>query len=240
MNINYKETQYNFLENPAVSSRDPRSPRVLSAQLTLSAENLVIFTIASIMVVIFFFSLGVERGRKVVLSDVKSTDSAVPKAVPAAPDKDDLTDAQSPVQAPEAKKNVFSAFLASWSGKGKAAVTAATDVADNADPSAGTKSVKVVQAAVVSDKITKPVDEATDASVPPSGSYTIQIGSYKTQKSAQREAQNLKQKGYRDVYVLPKGSFLIVCVGSFSTKSDAGAFTRQLKSRYQDTYVRRL
>jgi cell division protein FtsN len=72
------------------------------------------------------------------------------------------------------------------------------------------------------------------------GAYTIQVASYKGIKSAQREADKLKQKGFDNVYVLPKGTYTIVCVGSFRNKEDASGIKRQLNNRYQGSVVRRL
>ena len=246
MNINYRETQYNFLDNSAMSSRDPRSPRVLSAQLVLSVENLVIFSIVSIMVVIFFFSLGVERGKKVVLSEVNNQVSAVAKPARTAPEEDLLADDNSTVPQAVTKANFFQTLMASWKAKNDSSVKVAPsdDVAKDKSVATETSPLNVAPAVLTKDKPLKATPAATIAvtatATPSSGSYTVQVATYKSQKSAQHEAQNLKQKGYREVYVLPKGSFVIVCVGSFPTKSDASTFTRQLKNRYQDTVVRRL
>lgn len=239
MNINYRETQYNFLENASQSSHDPHGPRVLSAQLVLSAENLVIFTIVSIMLMLFCFSLGVERGKKVALFDVKVADSVPAKAVQTAPEKEAVADEIDGTPAGEAKKDIFQAFLASFGGKGKAVSPDAQPLVDQA--AIEVRPVKEAQASISREKSPKSVLAETPVAQPgTSGSYTVQVASYKSEKFAQKEAQNLKQKGYREVYVVPKGSFVIVCVGNFTTKSDASTFTHQLKSRYQDTLVRRL
>jgi phosphoheptose isomerase len=68
----------------------------------------------------------------------------------------------------------------------------------------------------------------------------VQVASYKSEKSAQREVDALRQKGFKEVYALTKGKYVIVCVGKFDSKTGARLFTEKLKSRYQDTSVRSL
>ena len=79
------------------------------------------------------------------------------------------------------------------------------------------------------------------ASVPqlmPRG-FTIQVASYKSEKYAAKEANNIKQKDM-DIFVLPKGSHQILCVGKFEKKEDALALLSRLKGRYKDCLIRRL
>lgn len=63
MNINYKEVQSELFPVNSASLDDMRKPPFLLASLTLSIESLVIFSILAIMIALFSFSLGVERGR---------------------------------------------------------------------------------------------------------------------------------------------------------------------------------
>lgn len=69
--------------------------------------------------------------------------------------------------------------------------------------------------------------------------YTIQVASFTNRTSAQKEASRLKTKGM-SVVVLPKGKYLIVCVGSFNKKEEAQSTLSKLKKNYQDCIVRRL
>lgn len=69
--------------------------------------------------------------------------------------------------------------------------------------------------------------------------YTIQVASYRTKKLAQKEAKDLTRGGFQ-VLVLPKGQFVVVCVGSFSDKKAAEVFLPKLKNKYNSSYVRRL
>jgi hypothetical protein len=65
MNINYKQPQFELFPANSATLEDINKPRFLLANLTLSLESLVIFTILGIMVALFSFSLGVERGKHV-------------------------------------------------------------------------------------------------------------------------------------------------------------------------------
>ena len=70
--------------------------------------------------------------------------------------------------------------------------------------------------------------------------FTIQVASFKLRKNAQKEADRLKSNGHEDAFVLPKGSYTIVCVGKFSQRAEAKKFSSKLPSRYDDSLIRRL
>jgi len=72
-----------------------------------------------------------------------------------------------------------------------------------------------------------------------SENYTVQIASYKTFGHAQDEVTALKKRGLSS-FVLSKGKFSIVCVGSFPKQESARPLLVQLKKRYRDCYIRRL
>jgi cell division septation protein DedD len=63
MNINYKEPQFELFPANSATLEDINKPKFLLATLTLSTENLVILVILAIMIGLFSFSIGVERGR---------------------------------------------------------------------------------------------------------------------------------------------------------------------------------
>ncbi len=63
MNINYKQPQFELFPANSATLEDINKPKFLLANLTLSIESLVIFTILGIMVALFSFSLGAERGK---------------------------------------------------------------------------------------------------------------------------------------------------------------------------------
>ena len=65
MNINYKQPQFELFPANSATLEDINKPKFLLANLTLSVESLVIFAILGIMVALFSFSLGVERGKHI-------------------------------------------------------------------------------------------------------------------------------------------------------------------------------
>ncbi len=69
--------------------------------------------------------------------------------------------------------------------------------------------------------------------------YTIQLVTFQNNRLAQKEADTLRKKGFKPL-VIPKGSYTIVCVGSFSSKDTARSLLSDLKKRYQDCFIRRL
>ncbi len=209
MNINYKESQVDFLSLSEGRSDDAIRPRYMAARISLSLENLVILAIAAIMFLIFSFALGIERGKRTT----------------------------STVSYP-----IASGFVpASVKEADPAVVGSVIGVADEAPRGkAQTSSSRVINKVVVPPVEVKKSPVETGASGVTGGAYTLQVASYKNTQPAQREADKLKQKGFRDVYVLPKGAYVIVCVGNFTRKEDASSVKRQLKNRYQDFVIRRL
>ncbi|TBR16023.1 SPOR domain-containing protein [bacterium] len=69
--------------------------------------------------------------------------------------------------------------------------------------------------------------------------YTIQLVTFQSSRLAQKEVEALRKKGLKPL-AIPKGSYVIVCVGSFSSKDTARSLLPDLKKRYQDCFIRRL
>jgi cell division septation protein DedD len=189
MNINYKETQIDFLTQDPGKRALPAAPRYMDARVSLSSENLVICAIVAIMVVIFSFAMGIERGKSIVA--VKAGKPSTENEVVAA------QKTQEPRQAP-------------------------------------------AQGAAVKVSPRPAVEKKNTPDVAGSGAYTLQLASYKSMQPAQREAEQLKKKGFQDVFVLAKGAYTILCVGKFQDKAGATGMKKQLPARYQDPYIRRL
>jgi len=91
-----------------------------------------------------------------------------------------------------------------------------------------------VQQAII--KKEEPIKEAIPVKTQ---SFTIQLASYKTKTSAQKGAEILKKRGLSPV-VLPKGNYIILCVGNFSTKETAKPLVTELQKQYKGCYIRRL
>ena len=69
--------------------------------------------------------------------------------------------------------------------------------------------------------------------------FTIQVASFQTKNSAQKEIGVLRKKGLNTL-VLSKSGYTIVCVGNFSNKEKATSLLSQLRKQYRDCFIRRL
>jgi cell division septation protein DedD len=230
MNINYKEAQFEFFPNAVTSADETSRPHFLTARLTLSVENLVILTIVSIMVILFAFSLGVERGKGFALQaqDKQVSDENIVR-------DDDKSVADMMVSSKGDKMAAEAKATSSKQDKMKAGLS--TPVQKPQDKGLMTKIL-----AVNPDNKKPAKTTAVLASMPKSsGGYTVQVASYKSANGAQKEAASLKQKGYSDIFIVSKGKYVILCIGSFQKKEEADVFgQKKLKSRYQDLRVRSL
>ena len=56
---------------------------------------------------------------------------------------------------------------------------------------------------------------------------------------ALEEVDSLKKKGH-DPFLIQKGKYVALCVGRFATKEEATILSKNLKSRYNDCFIRKL
>ena len=97
----------------------------------------------------------------------------------------------------------------------------------------------VVVAKQAENFVEKRVTESSILKGLPENFYTVQVASFKTRKYAEKEALNLKKKGY-EIFIVQKGSYLVVCAGKFFEHDEAEGFSTKLKNKYKDCLVRRL
>lgn len=71
------------------------------------------------------------------------------------------------------------------------------------------------------------------------GLFTIQLASYKSRLSAQKEAEALKKKGFTAL-IFPKGGYTVLCVGRYNTKESAQAYLAELNKKYKGCFIRRI
>jgi cell division septation protein DedD len=212
VNINYKQPQFELFPGNSSNDNDPARPKYLLANLTLSIENLVVLSILGIMVAVFAYSLGVERGKHVMAMEFKST--ALAASTAAIPVVAGHPSATTPVAATAVRQTVPATA-------GQAVTTVA--------PAANKPAVTVAVPAVVAQK---PAQAAT-----PAFKYTIQVASYAGEKVAQRAASDLNKNGF-ETFVMQKGKYVILCVGKFNQKNEAMSVISKLKSKYKDALVR--
>jgi len=85
MNINYRQPQFELFPKDVPGHDDVNKPKLLLANLTLSMESLVILTILGIMLALFSFSLGVERGKHLAAQALDERVSAAWNLAPRKP-----------------------------------------------------------------------------------------------------------------------------------------------------------
>jgi len=205
MNINYRQSQFELFPQTLANYEKANRPAYLFSSLTLSLENIIIVAIILIMAVLFSFSLGVEKGKKIVTNPNGSPHQ---NNAPSGPE---------------------------FTGR------------EN-KPSNRIKSLQLEHNQVIVEQVSaKPVPGKTvpvlkmplEVKGVVKNAYTVQVASYKQEKYAQKEAMNLKKTGH-EIFVLPKGSHSIVCVGKFSSQTEANNAVSRLRSKYKDCLVRRL
>ena len=69
--------------------------------------------------------------------------------------------------------------------------------------------------------------------------YTIQVASFKKKASVEEESKRLQKKGY-ETLIIPKGNWIILCVGKFNNKQDAEVLWQELRKKYSDCIIRKI
>ena len=204
MNINLKrQSQFELFPKPSKNGPEPWRPSRLTKDLTLSLENIIVLCIIFVMVLVLFFSFGVERGKKIALLVPAKDEGGIVQTV-----KEDVVSetVQTVPQVEREERVVFPVSLPE-------------EIREETEPAF------------------RPPLEKTEEQ---ENLFTIQVASFKLEKNAKKEADRLKGIGHDDTFVVPKGSYSIVCVGKFVRRNEAKKFSSKLKKRYNDCLVRRL
>ncbi len=215
MNINYKEPQFELFPANSATLEDINKPKFLLASLTLSTENLVILIILGIMVSLFSFSIGVERGRSLAAQSLDEKVAAVWNvggrrlAIP-------------PVTNPTIKAPVAVSSTTRISGNGGVVHSTVLPRAINTKPSM----VKALPAPTV-------LNSASSSS-----KWTVQLATYRNENFAQQEALGLKSKGY-PTFIIKSKDFFLICVGQFASQAQADVFFKKIQVKHHAGQVRR-
>ena len=204
MNINLKrQSQFELFPKPSKNGPEPWRPSRLTKDLTLSLENIIVLCIIFVMILVLFFSFGVERGKKIALLVPAKDEGGIIQTV-----KEDVVreTVQTVPQVEREERVVFPVSLPE-------------EIREETEPAF------------------RPPLEKTEEQ---ENLFTIQVASFKLEKNAKKEADRLKGIGHDDTFVVPKGSYSIVCVGKFVRRNEAKKFSSKLKKRYNDCLVRRL
>ena len=177
-------------------------------------EKTILIIIALLITGIISFSLGVEKGKRMSVNPVRNTTQTSLNTI--------------------ASNGVNQPALANLKGKspvGHPAIGGAIAKPTN-------------QKAVVWPPIAKPIKKVEPPKQPPvvltqQGPYTIQVASFKTNLYAQKEAELLKQRGFKAL-TLKRGKYIILCVGNFPNKETARPLLSELSKYYKSCYIRRL
>ncbi|MBN1869879.1 MAG: SPOR domain-containing protein [Candidatus Omnitrophica bacterium] len=197
------QSQFELFPKPAKISQDAFKPSRLTKDLTLSLENSIVLCIIFLMVLVLFFSFGVERGKKIALLAAVNEEGNVAQAA-------EEHVIQQPADVKEKVKEGQRVILP---------VNLPEVIREEKEPG-----------------IKPPIEKTQEQEK----LFTIQVASFKLEKSAKREADRLRGVGHEDTFVVPKGNYSIVCVGKFGQMDEAKRFSSKLKKRYNDCLVRRL
>ena len=214
MNINYKQPQFELF--PSSNTVDETGkPKYLLANITLSTENVVLLSILCIILAVIAFALGVEHGKRIALFEQMSKVNSR-----------NTTSTPLKITPQAATQQALTSVKTQNISQAQGTMPRTVGVPTSATPNQG-----IVQ--TVLNSTVNPLSVNADKP------YTIQIASYKDQKFAQREGVKFQTKGI-ETQVIQKGSYVILCVGHFSTRQEADNFARRLRPTYKDYVVRRL
>jgi cell division septation protein DedD len=205
---------------PSASARRSHAARTgfQFRDICISLDNCIIGCVGLILTLVFFYSLGVEKGRRVVYRQVK----IAPKNHPLLSTKNGIMPASlgENNRRPEARTTVRPVDPGSM----------VENQMKRLEPVVQPANVLPVQPSAIEQAPKREILENL---------YTIQVASYKASHDAQKEAMRLKQKGH-DSFVIPKGSYTILCIGKFVEKAQAQRASKTLKGKYSDLLVRRM
>lgn len=194
MNINYKQSQFELFSANQENPKNPKS-KALSLKIALTLENLVIFTILSIIVLLFSFSVGVERGKRLALKEFES--GVQPDVAQQTASSPTLASATDQVVVPKTAK-IEMPGLVQMESPAESKVAEEKEVVEKDDSQQGGYTVQVA-----SFKLKKYALEEAEtlrgkgykAFVLKRGSYTIVcVGRFGDKKEAQRFAVPLRER----------------------------------------------
>jgi len=112
VNINYKQPQFELFPGSSGVDNDAAKPRFFLANLTLTIENLVVLSILGIMLAVFAYSLGVERGKHVMAAQLMDRTPATKMVAEASiVNAQPIVEVKNPVQAKVTTTSVASAVV---------------------------------------------------------------------------------------------------------------------------------
>lgn len=194
----------------------------------LRSDQLVLGGIGGLIAVAIVFAFGVERGKHLVRGErmILSRQHAAAPSAPIATVKTAATPEASAVAAPSQSPAV-------------AAAPASPKTASKSTAKAG-KPVDAKQKSPAASPKSKAKSKVASAAAGASKSrYAIQVVTYTQPSLAKKELERLQARGERGFLVMREGR-TIVYVGPFPSKDNASAKLTNLRSTYQDCFMRTL
>lgn len=216
MNIK-RQSQFELFPGAIEVAPESNSRGLFLKNLTLTPENIIVLAIIFLLGAVLFFAFGVEQGKRSqrqFLERVATKNGTLGNKVPPKIEGQSQR-IQSRSGTPQAQQP-----LKSLSG---------TNISEP---------VNVMERKAVPASAPTTITDIATTNATTENQYTIQVASFKSKDSAEKEASILKKIGY-EIYILTKGSHAIVCVGKFAGQDEAKKFSRRLKNRYTDCLVRR-
>ena len=217
MNLNYKQSQFELFPGAGDNATKVNRSAILFSSITLSLENIVVVSIVMVMAVVLSFSIGVERGKKIIFSNNLATTSP------------------SSMETAGATTSVKNNSIGSSGATTKSITTPKPSAVPSSSRITAVDIVKNETIQKATEKIVA-LPKLQEASPLP---YTIQVASFARGEYAKKEAMALSKKGF-DNFVVSKGKYSIVCVGKFLKKDEAGVTLTRLQKTYKDCMIRRL
>lgn len=180
---------------------------------SFSYETLIIALIGVVLSASILFSLGVERGRGIEFASAVYSSGAVQPAAKT-----------TAVEIKRSPANVVIEQPTEVHEEAAVKPEKAQEAVNFALPETQTASKKSALKETPFSAADKP--------------FTIQVASYKTRDSAEKELTRLKSKGYASD-ILKKGDYFILCVGSYAKKELASQALSHWKRQYKGCIVRK-
>ena len=218
---------FNFNEQGAACGKGASRRDSIGFDKVRGFQKLILSSAIVLLISVFSFSLGVEKGKKIGVSIIKSE-------VPAR-----LASPGGPVAIQTARREYTKSSLEQKAVAALADSSLANTQAKANQPArlaspGGPVVVSVKKQGQSLLTAGKQAGKTGDGS-----SYTIQVASISSADNVKKELVRLNNSGY-SAFSLSKGKHIIICVGRFGVKEEAQYSAKKLKNKYPDCLIRRL
>jgi len=186
-------------------------------QISLPLDTLILLLIIIVLLFLLSFSLGVERGRRVVYVGGAKKDLSLDFKQPFK-DEEFLSKEETTILT-NVNKIEEERHLDNTTALEKKTLDKEEGISKEIKISDENKQKNTEQQSIKKER------------------YIIQIASYTNKERAELELKKLQKKGY-NAFISKKGNYLVLFVGEFSSKIDADKSLKSLKSFYHDCFLK--